>query len=204
MAARALAFGELWALVSTTNKSSNGLCYHPCCDTWTTRGATTKRASHSNCLKWQKLSSTLDKSIEDKKQALQAKMIEEGWRLPALLNEVCSSATRQTGQPQVAFKLHQPLLQPQDSLASLTPQNLAEIRFDQPEDLAQSNLYLISSFSSNKYNVSRADPPNSKSAARKTSLQTRSPSGPRHRPKDDSPAPRNQGRYRILIESCAC
>ena len=34
---------------------------------------------------------SLDKSLENRKQALMAKMTEEGWRVPAILNEPCLS-----------------------------------------------------------------------------------------------------------------
>ena len=130
MAARLLTFEELWTLVSATNQSSNGICYHTCCDIWTTRGCNKKRTSHLSCLKWQKLSSTLDKSCEDKKQALQAKINEEGWRLPAVLNEPCLVQPSLILHQKDAFRLDQPDIKSHDLQAGLS--SLDFIYSDQP------------------------------------------------------------------------
>lgn len=102
------AFDELWRLATKADKSFNGLCYHQCCDTWTTRGAEAKRATHKEKIKWRKLMSTLDKSCEDKKQALRAKMAEERWKLPVVFNEACKVRPNPSQQQQLAFRLYQP------------------------------------------------------------------------------------------------
>ena len=113
-----LTFHELWSMANAASQSCNDLCFHLCCDVWTSRAAKSKRASHVKCLTWRKLLLLLDKAAEDKKQSLQAKMVEEGWRLPAVLNEACQARPSPTFQQQIAFRLHQPA---QDLRAGLTP-----------------------------------------------------------------------------------
>ena len=139
---KTLTFEQLWSLATSVIHGGNGLYYHPCCDIWTTRGSITKRSSHSKSLHWRKLLSTLDKSIDDKKQALFAKMTKEDWRLPALLNETCHPRARPTLQPQSAFELHYPDQIPQDLQASLAPQYFAQARPDDSPNQAISMLYL--------------------------------------------------------------
>jgi len=123
---KTLAFNELWKTADTAAKGCNGLCHHPCCDVWTTRAAKTKRASHPRTTQWRQLILTLDKTIEDKKQALLAKMTEEGWRLPALLNEVCQAQSPPTLQQKSAFRPHIPVQQPQDTQASPAPHHFPQ------------------------------------------------------------------------------
>ncbi len=67
--------------------------------------------------------STLGKDTGDKKQALLAKMTEEGWRLPAVLNEFCQVRPTSTFQQQPAFRLHQFDQPPQDLQADFSPRN---------------------------------------------------------------------------------
>lgn len=120
---RHLTFEELWERINSVNHSFNGLNYHPCCDVWTTRSSKTKRATHKTHLHWRQITALLDKSFEDKKQALLAKMTEEEWRLPALLNEFCQVRPGPIFQQQSAFRLHQPDIQPQDLEADFSPRN---------------------------------------------------------------------------------
>lgn len=126
-----LSFQELWDITNLVSKTSNSIHYHHCCDVWTTRGSAAKRASHYKSLTWRKLFSILGKKTEDKKQALLAKMTDEGWRLPAVLNEVCQAQPRQSLHPQSAFKPHQLYLPPQDLQASFSLQDSYQPR---PED----------------------------------------------------------------------
>ena len=100
-----LNFDLLWNQATMVNKACNSIYYHPCCDVWTTRSSRIKRSSHTNYLPWRKLLSTLDKTSNDKKQALRTKMIEEGWRLPAVINEGCKNQANTLFQPQGAFRL---------------------------------------------------------------------------------------------------
>jgi hypothetical protein len=86
---RILAFEEFWQVANPIHHGGNGLYYHPCCNIWTTRASKSKRASHTQHLQWRQIMDSLPKDIIDKKQALQAKMIEEGWSIPVLLNEAC-------------------------------------------------------------------------------------------------------------------
>jgi len=117
---RLVEFETLWTTGIASAKACNGICYHPCCDVWTTKGAKTIRKSHVKAQQWRNLLLTLDKSVEDKKQALLSKMTEEGWRLPAVLNETCQARPAPTFQQQTAFRLRQPDIQPQDLQAGFS------------------------------------------------------------------------------------
>ncbi len=117
-----LTFDQLWDKANSTNSVGNGLCYHPCCDIWTTRAAKAKRTSHKQLLHWRQVLNSLDKSVEDKKLALQGKMAEEGWRLPALLNEPCRYQQTHTLAQQTQSNQLNPPWQPfttQPGLATL-------------------------------------------------------------------------------------
>lgn len=112
-------FDKLWELANAVKSGGNSLYYHPCCDVWTSRGSAAKRASYSRHLKWGRLLLNLDKNIEDKKLALLGKMTEEGWRLPAVLNNSCDPQQRSTTQIQNAFRPHIPDLPQQDFQPSI-------------------------------------------------------------------------------------
>lgn len=115
-----LTFEQLWEKV---NASSNGIYYHLCCDVWTTRSSKAKRASHIKFLQWRKIMASLDKNMDDKKQALLAKMTEEGWRNPVVVNQVCQTQPATTVPTQFPFRLHNQSLQPQDLHVRLVPTN---------------------------------------------------------------------------------
>ena len=121
-----LTFDQLWDKANTAKQGGNVLFYHPCCDVWTTRSSKAARNSHSKYMQWGKLILTLEKNIEDKKQALQAKMIEEGWRLPALLNEPCKCHLRITPDPNLPFKPHNPDQRPEELRPALPPQGFID------------------------------------------------------------------------------
>lgn len=118
-----LTFSQLWDLAESAKSGGNSICYHPCCDVWTSRGAIAKRASHTKFLKWGRLLLSLGKT-DDKKQALQAKMAEEGWRQPSVLNQTCRSQLKQALPLQTAFTHHQPDIPLHDTQADLTPLDL--------------------------------------------------------------------------------
>ena len=83
-------FDDLWAHGLSQAKSRNGLFYHSCCDVWTSRGAEKSRSSHTKKLRWTILMASLKTTgEEEKKTLLRAKMTEEGWRLPAIMNQAC-------------------------------------------------------------------------------------------------------------------
>lgn len=86
---KTLPFEDFWKFTEAQNKNGNGLYYHPCCDVWSTRNSKAKRASHSQFFQWQKIISTLDRSISNKKQALQAMMHETGIKIPVVVNKAC-------------------------------------------------------------------------------------------------------------------
>ena len=81
-------FDEFWQVVDPSTHK-DGPTYHSCCDSWSTRGWRRLNNNHTKTLQWRKVALLLDKSFEDKKLALLAKMNEEGWRLPVLLNKPC-------------------------------------------------------------------------------------------------------------------
>ena len=86
-------FENLWHLALTKGKSRNDVAYHSCCDVWTTRGAEKARASHVKITRWRELMADLGYSREeDKKTLLLAKMVEEQWALPAVINRPCRLA----------------------------------------------------------------------------------------------------------------
>ena len=99
-----LDFCDFWHLADPTRHGGNGLYYHPCCDVWTTRNAKAKRASHLKQLKWRQIAASLDRSVDDKKSALLAKMKEEGWRVPILINQLCSARPKSSADPQLPFR----------------------------------------------------------------------------------------------------
>lgn len=101
---RTLTLDELWSLAETTAKARNGLVHHSCCDVWTTRAAKLKRTSHHENVQWRHFLLSLDKSFADKKQAFLAKMTEEGWQLPAILNQTCQGKSSLTLRQRAAFR----------------------------------------------------------------------------------------------------
>ena len=137
-----LPFDKLWELANAVKSGGNSLYYHPCCDVWTSRGSAAKRASHSRHLKWGRLLLNLDKNIEDKKIALLGKMTEEGWRLPAVLNNSCHPQPRSTTQMQNAFRLHIPDLPQQDFQPSIASGNFILPSLDASDHQDPGNFYL--------------------------------------------------------------
>lgn len=129
-----LSFEEFWELANPDNHGGNGLFYHPCCDIWNTRSCKAKRATHTKQLKWRQIAATLDKSAVNKKQALLAKMTEEGWKIPVTLNKPCQVQPKQIFHQQTAFRPHQPSIQPQNLQASLVPSDFIMTSLDHPNN----------------------------------------------------------------------
>lgn len=75
---------------------------------------------------------SLDKSIEDKKQALLAKMTEEGWRIPVVFNKGCQARPSPTFHRPIAFRPHQLSIQLQNLQASLAPSDFIMTSLDYP------------------------------------------------------------------------
>ena len=84
-------FDAFWNFASERANQSNDLSHHLCCDTWTTRTSKRSRATHSQETKWRSLLASLDSAAPDKKTALRAKMLEEGWRIPVSINKYCKT-----------------------------------------------------------------------------------------------------------------
>jgi hypothetical protein len=119
-----LSFDELWKKLSEGKLAGNTLYYHPCCDVWTSKSSKTKRESHPKHLPFRRILSTLDKSLEDKKQALLVKMVEEGWRIPAVLNARCTLGKAHPVPAQSAFKLFDPFGLTSGSAAGLVRRDI--------------------------------------------------------------------------------
>lgn len=145
-AMKLLPFDELWELANAVKHGGNSLYYHPCCDVWTSRGSAAKRASHSRHIKWGRLILTLDKNTEDKKLALHGKMIEESWRLPAVLNDSCQSQPRSATQMQNAFRPHMPDLPPQDFQPSISSGHTIQPSLNNSDQQDPGNFYLYQCF----------------------------------------------------------
>lgn len=91
--AKVMEFEDLWHLAVTHAKSRNDMFYHSCCDVWTARSAINARKSHEKKIRWRELMACLkENGGEDKKTQLLAKMSEERWRLPVVMNEGCQQA----------------------------------------------------------------------------------------------------------------
>jgi hypothetical protein len=105
---RLLSFDSFWDLAVAHDKQCNSLYYHSCCDLWTTRNSKAKRNSHKTHLSWKKIMASLPKDTEDKKKALQAKMLEKRWRMPVLLNKPCQSHSSTYPNPKFPFRPHVP------------------------------------------------------------------------------------------------
>ena len=85
-------FEELWLYALSLEKHRNYVAYHRCCDVWTSRNAKKARTSHSETINWRELIKSFDQPFQDKKVLLQAKMVEEQWSIPVILNQSCRSA----------------------------------------------------------------------------------------------------------------
>jgi hypothetical protein len=103
-----LSFDAFWEIANPAKHGQNGLYYHPCCDSWTTRNSKSKRLTHSKHLKWRQISSSFDKSMLDKKQALHSRMVENGWRIPVVLNQPCQTQSVAARRSELPFKLYNP------------------------------------------------------------------------------------------------
>lgn len=115
----ALSFEELWNKLSVGKAAGNTLYYHPCCDIWTSKNSKTKRASHAKQMPFRRIMSILDKSIDDKKLALMVKMAEQGWRIPAVLNEACTLKPVASNPLLNTFRLYSPYGLPHNLQAGL-------------------------------------------------------------------------------------
>ena len=98
-------FEAFWTFATERSLNCNDLSHHLCCDVWTTRNSKRSRTSHTKETKWRALLASLDSSAPDKKKAMHAKILEEGWRIPVLLNRPCSLVELDHKFP---FRLHHP------------------------------------------------------------------------------------------------
>lgn len=84
-----LNFEEFWAVVESVARQNHRLAYHPCCDTWSTMNAKRVKKNHKLTIKWGKLFESPHLCLEEKKKILHAKLIEEGLRIPLIINKPC-------------------------------------------------------------------------------------------------------------------
>ena len=88
-----MGFDDLWLLALARKKNHHDLAHHSCCDVWTTQASGKTRATHVRITRWRELMADLDYgSEEDKKTLLRAKMVQEQWALPAVINRPCRLA----------------------------------------------------------------------------------------------------------------
>ena len=120
-----LSFEDFWVFAHKCKTQNNAPSYHPCCDFWTTRGAVAIKATHQKTVTWKQLNSSLDRSV-DQKQALQAKMIEEGMQIPVVFNQCCKLAAAPNLQSNRGRKVQYKLSQPSDPQAVLASQDFAQ------------------------------------------------------------------------------
>jgi len=89
----AVPFSKLWEVTQSQQKHCSTVYYHPCCDIWTTKNSRTNRVSHSQFITWRDILHSLPSDCTDAQQGLEAKMIEEGWSLHAIVNKPCKLQT---------------------------------------------------------------------------------------------------------------
>ena len=154
-------FDQFWTYICQLNKQGNNLCYHPCCDVWTSRYAETKKASHTKTIQWKELVLTLDRSAADKKQALQAKMIEEGMQVPIKLNEYCKHNSEASVRSKRGRKAQQKVSQPEPLQPSLVSQDFVAppLGYSDEQDLCKFYTNNKPSLIPNKLSVSKPPSP---------------------------------------------
>ncbi len=89
--ARIVDFETFWKVASSKAAKGNDMVFHPCCDVWTSRNSKLAQTSHLEAIKWRQLLHSLPKTELDQKIALHAKMIEEHWQIPVVMNQHCIS-----------------------------------------------------------------------------------------------------------------
>ena len=99
-------FEAFWSFASENAFNNNNLSHHPCCDLWSTRGSKRSKASHTRETKWKTLLASLDSNAPDKKTALRTKMLEEGWRIPVLINRHCQAQSPRQSDSRFPFQPH--------------------------------------------------------------------------------------------------
>ena len=82
-------YNSFWEIACVKAANGNDLVFHPCCDVWTTRNSKQARSSHPELIKWRQILHSLGKMDIDLKSALHAKMVEECWQIPVIINQHC-------------------------------------------------------------------------------------------------------------------
>jgi len=98
-------FESFWVFAIERALNRNDISHHPCCDVWSTRSSKRLQASHTRETKWKMLMASLD-SVQDKRTALRAKMLEEGWRMPVIINRPCQTLSPRHIDSRLPFRLH--------------------------------------------------------------------------------------------------
>jgi hypothetical protein len=89
--ARIVDYETFWKVASSKAAKGNDMVFHPCCDVWTSRNSKLAQTSHLEAIKWRQLLHSLPNTELDQKNALHAKMIEEHWQIPVVMNQHCIS-----------------------------------------------------------------------------------------------------------------
>ncbi len=116
----AVPFSKLWEVTQSQQKHCSTVYYHPCCDIWTTKNSRTNRVSHSQFIAWRDILHSLPSDCTDAQQGLEAKMIEEGWSLHAIVNKPCKlqPSSRQEPSRMCSTTQQRQCLRPFDTLAN--------------------------------------------------------------------------------------
>jgi hypothetical protein len=101
-------FQTFWDFATQRALNYNDISHHPCCDVWSTRSSKRSRTSHTKETKWKTLLASLDSTVPDKKTALMARMVEEGWKVPVLLNRPCQARSLAYPDSRLPFRPHVP------------------------------------------------------------------------------------------------
>jgi|JI8StandDraft_1071087.scaffolds.fasta_scaffold20353_2 hypothetical protein len=89
--ARIVDYETFWRFASNKAAKGNDMVFHPCCDVWTSRNSKLAQTSHLEAIKWRQVLHSLPKTELEQKNALRAKMIEERWQIPIVMNQHCTS-----------------------------------------------------------------------------------------------------------------
>jgi len=137
-------FNGLWTLIITDGNKGKAMAYHPCCDSWTTRAAKAKRASHISSLQWRIVAASLG-NTDDKKKALEEKMELEEWLLPAVVNRYCLAPPKVKVEEEPPFKPLGRALDPEELRPDLAPLLVSALSPEDGLEMRPGRFFLSSS-----------------------------------------------------------
>jgi hypothetical protein len=147
--AKLLDYESFWRIASNKAAKGNDLVFHPCCDVWTSRNSKVAQSSHHQAIKWRQVLHSLPNTELDQKSALHAKMVEERWQIPVIINQHCTSnkfkpwALDQNWRGELANEKPEDRLSPRTKPRSFVqskaqaPENQQLYHLDQPQVQAE-------------------------------------------------------------------